>query len=59
MQRLATHPLTPATHPQDLDKLERMVFELMSTGRTRDLYSVLKVRCARIGCVCASGHSAV
>lgn len=28
---------------EDLDKLERMVFELMSTGRTRDLYSVLKV----------------
>jgi hypothetical protein len=33
--------LPPAA--QDLDKLERMVFELMSTGRTKDLYSVLKV----------------
>ncbi|KIZ05691.1 hypothetical protein MNEG_2268 [Monoraphidium neglectum] len=28
---------------EDLDKLERLVFELMSTGRTKDLYSILKV----------------
>lgn len=31
---------------EDLDKLERMVYDLMSTGRSRDLYSVLKVEAA-------------